>query len=90
LVKPTTPHFVCMAQKLLSTKDTADNDSRWDTSPLMSAIAYLKKRLASRSDSEHEQALLRVVIVGFFAFEMYFFVGPKAGWTELEELLSAG
>ena len=30
----------------------------------MSALAHLRHRLARREDSEHEQALLRIVIVG--------------------------
>ena len=79
-----------MAQKLHSTRDTPECESRWDTAPLMNAIAYLKGRFIGRSDSEHEQALLRLGIVAFFAFEMYLYVGPKAGWTATEQVLSAG
>ena len=79
-----------MAQKLHATPDTAENDIRGGNSPLMSALAQLKTRLSARTDSEHEQAILRFVIVGFFAWDMFLFIGPKHGWTEIETLLSNG
>ena len=56
----------------------------------MSEMFRFKNEFAGRADSEHEQAFLRVVIVSFFAFQMYLFVGPREGWTEVERTLSTG
>ena len=50
----------------------------------MLALATLKQRLASREDSEHEQAFLRIVIVGLVLVYMAVFHGWRNNWTEAD------
>ena len=52
-----------MAQKLHAKGENAEIASNGAASPLMKPIAYLKNRLASVPETEHEQALLRLVII---------------------------
>lgn len=47
----------------------------------MNPLPALRSRLAERSDSEHEQALLRIVIVALFLGYMAAFHGWPADWT---------
>ncbi|MBK9114308.1 MAG: response regulator [Betaproteobacteria bacterium] len=47
----------------------------------MSALAHLRHRLARREDSEHEQALLRIVIVGLVLAYMAGFHGWPSEWS---------
>ena len=48
----------------------------------MSALARLRHRLARRGDSEHEQALLRIVIVGLVLAGMAGFHGTPSEWSD--------
>ena len=50
----------------------------------MSALTTLRERLKGRTDSEHEQALLRIVIVGLFLGYMATFHGWPGEWSEHE------
>ena len=58
----------------------------------MLSIRDIKSRLASRDDSEHEQALLRIVIVGLVLAYMAIFHGWRKNWTpedlEIVQVLS--
>src|SRR5690349_11645967 len=47
-------------------------------------LSALKSRLAARSDSEHEQALLRIVIVGIVLAYMSLFHGVPSDWQPAE------
>ncbi|MGH8802475.1 MAG: sensor histidine kinase, partial [Casimicrobiaceae bacterium] len=47
----------------------------------MKAVAELRELLARRSDSEHEQAILRIVIVGLFLGYMALFHGAPSAWS---------
>ena len=46
----------------------------------MGVLTTLRNRLAGRVDSEHEQALLRIVIVGLFLGYMALFHGSPSEW----------
>lgn len=46
------------------------------------SLDTLRKRLAGREDSEHEQALLRIVIVALVLTYMAVFHGWRNNWTE--------
>ena len=48
----------------------------------MAAFQALRKRLKSRDDSEHEQALLRILIVGLVLAYMAIFHGWRNNWTD--------
>ena len=50
----------------------------------MSHLATLRQRLQKRQDSEHEQALLRIVIVGLVLGYMAGFHGWPSGWSDKE------
>ena len=47
----------------------------------MQLLHNIKQRLANRSDSEHEQALLRIAIVGLFLAYMAGFHGWPSEWS---------
>ena len=49
----------------------------------MSAPSALRQRLAKREDSEHEQALLRIVIVGLVLAYMAGFHGWPSTWSDV-------
>ena len=49
----------------------------------MSAPSALRQRLAKREDSEHEQALLRIAIVGLVLAYMAGFHGWPSTWTAI-------
>ncbi len=50
----------------------------------MHRFTALKARLHARSDSEHEQALLRIVIVGLVLIYMTIFHGWRNNWTPVD------
>ncbi len=50
----------------------------------MSLVARLKARLAARPDSEHEQALLRIAIVGLVLAYMTTFHDGATRWTDAD------
>jgi two-component system, sensor histidine kinase RpfC len=50
-------------------------------SPKMTLLRTLRLRLVERSDSEHEQAFLRIVIVGMFLAYMAGFHGWPGNWS---------
>lgn len=50
----------------------------------MLLVAPLKARLAARQDSEHEQALLRIVIIGLVLAYMAVFHGWVNRWTDTD------
>src|SRR5574340_1079734 len=50
----------------------------------MSWFAALKSRLHARSDSEHEQALLRILIIGVILAYMALFHGSPLRWSDNE------
>jgi two-component system sensor histidine kinase RpfC len=56
----------------------------------MKFIASLKSKFAARGDSEHEQAILRMVIVGLILGYMGVFENPRDGWHEHEIVLVTG
>ncbi len=56
----------------------------------MSAFTYLRTRLAGRTDSEHEQAILRLVIVGLVLAYMTLIRGPAEGWSDLHIDIAIG
>ena len=56
----------------------------------MKRLTSLKTAFASRSDSEHEQAILRIVIVGLILAYMGLFESPKEGWNAHEVTLVSG
>ncbi|MGE5113634.1 MAG: ATP-binding protein [Acidobacteriaceae bacterium] len=47
-------------------------------------LAKLIQRLKSRSDSEHEQAAIRIIIVGLILAYMALFHGSPRSWTSLD------
>ena len=49
---------------------------------IMLALQALQKRLGSRDDSEHEQALLRILIVGLVLAYMAIFHGWRNNWSD--------
>ena len=54
----------------------------------MTALSTLKDRLRKREDSEHEQAILRIVIVGLVLAYMALFHGAPSSWpTEQAEIV---
>ena len=55
----------------------------------MNPLARLRILLAQRPDSEHEQALLRIVIVALFLGYMALFHGAPAQWTAHEAQIVA-
>ena len=50
----------------------------------------LKARLAARGDSEHEQAALRIVIVGLVLGYMALFHGSPANWSSVDWTIILG
>ncbi len=56
----------------------------------MNAFTYLKNRLAARTDSEHEQAILRLVIIGLVLAYITLYIGPADGWSDLEFQIAIG
>ena len=56
----------------------------------MKAIAFFRSRLARVPDTEPEQTLLRIAIVGFFVGYVTFHVGPNDGWSDLNRTLATG
>lgn len=57
---------------------------------MLDALRELKRRLAARDDSEHEQAALRIVIVGLVLGYMASFHGSPAGWSALDWTIILG
>ena len=58
---------------------------------LLVLIRALKRRLKARADSEHEQAILRIVIVSLVLAYMGFAYSPdRASWRHAEPLLIGG
>ena len=53
-------------------------------------LETLKQRLQGRGDSEHEQAALRILIVGLVLGYMALFHGAPSGWTPLEWTIIGG
>jgi two-component system, sensor histidine kinase RpfC len=53
-------------------------------------LKILKRRLQTRGDSEHEQAGLRIVIVGLVLAYMALFHGAPSKWTPLDWTIIAG
>ena len=53
-------------------------------------LEILKHRLQGRGDSEHEQAALRIVIVGLVLAYMAMFHGVPSRWTSLEWTIIGG
>jgi two-component system, sensor histidine kinase RpfC len=51
------------------------------TSKSMTSLSFIRKRLKDRPDSEHEQALLRIGIVGCLLAYMALFHGAPQNWT---------
>jgi two-component system, sensor histidine kinase RpfC len=56
----------------------------------MRLIAEIKRRFAARDDSEHEQAALRIVIVGLVLAYMALFHGLPTQWSPVEWTLVIG
>jgi two-component system sensor histidine kinase RpfC len=56
----------------------------------MKALAEMKRRFAAREDSEHEQAALRIIIVGLILAYMALFHGAPANWSPVEVTLVVG
>jgi two-component system sensor histidine kinase RpfC len=57
---------------------------------LISMFKSLKHRLKARDDSEHEQAALRIVIVGLVLAYMAIFHGAPGKWSSLDWTIIAG
>jgi two-component system sensor histidine kinase RpfC len=57
---------------------------------LLSMFKSLKARLQARDDSEHEQAALRIVIVGLVLAYMGLFHGAPAKWSSLDWTIIVG
>ena len=53
-------------------------------------LELLKRRLQGRDDSEHEQAGLRIVIVGLVLGYMAMFHGVPSSWTTLDWTINDG
>jgi two-component system sensor histidine kinase RpfC len=53
-------------------------------------LSQLKRRLNARSDSEHEQAALRIVIVGLVLAYMAFFHGTPRNWSAVDWTIILG
>jgi two-component system sensor histidine kinase RpfC len=56
----------------------------------MKAFANLRRRLSGREDSEHEQAALRIIIVGLILAYMALFHGAPTDWSPVELTLVVG
>ena len=56
----------------------------------MKRLTSLKSIFATRSDSEHEQAILRIVIVGLILGYMGLLESPREGWNAHEVTLVSG
>ena len=60
------------------------------THQLMRIVANLKTRLSARADSEHEQALIRIVIVGLVLAYMALFHGLPGSWNSADVSILLG
>ena len=79
-----------MAHELHEIEDTAEFAIRGQPSSLMKAIKLLKIRLAVQTESEPEQALLRLGIVGLILAYFTLVIGPRDGWSEEEIQIALG
>ena len=79
-----------MARDLLPFGNAGEHPPEGSGAIPMKAISSLKSRFAAQAESEPEQALFRLAIVGAILAYFTLIVGPRDGWTDQEIQVATG